>query len=99
GSAMEGYGFIVCRRRRTVNSRRHSLRNRARAEATARPDRRISPTEDVSKRAIFSIVLELVRKNSRFFLWASLGALALRLLFVFYFPGVVDDSRLYADIA
>ena len=30
---------------------------------------------------------------------ASLAALALRLFFVFHFPGVVDDSRLYADIA
>jgi 4-amino-4-deoxy-L-arabinose transferase-like glycosyltransferase len=44
-------------------------------------------------------VLELVRKNARFFLGASLAGLALRLLFVFWFPGVVDDSRLYADIA
>jgi 4-amino-4-deoxy-L-arabinose transferase-like glycosyltransferase len=44
-------------------------------------------------------VLELVRKNARFFLGASLAALALRLLFVFRFPGVVDDSRLYANIA
>jgi 4-amino-4-deoxy-L-arabinose transferase-like glycosyltransferase len=44
-------------------------------------------------------VLELVRKNARFFLGASLAALALRLLFVFRFPAVVDDSRLYADIA
>jgi 4-amino-4-deoxy-L-arabinose transferase-like glycosyltransferase len=44
-------------------------------------------------------VRELVRKNARFFLGASLAALALRLLFVFRFPAVVDDSRLYADIA
>ena len=44
-------------------------------------------------------MLELVRKNARFFLGASLAALALRLLFVFRFPAVVDDSRLYADIA
>jgi 4-amino-4-deoxy-L-arabinose transferase-like glycosyltransferase len=44
-------------------------------------------------------VLELVRKNARFFLATSLVALALRLLFVFRFPGVVDDSRLYANIA
>ena len=42
---------------------------------------------------------ELVRKNARFFLAASLAALALRLLFVFRFPAVVEDSRLYADIA
>jgi 4-amino-4-deoxy-L-arabinose transferase-like glycosyltransferase len=47
---------------------------------------------------LYSSVLELVRRNSRFFLVASLAALALRLFFVFRFPAVVDDSRLYADI-
>jgi len=44
-------------------------------------------------------VFELVRKNARLFLATSLAALALRLAFVLHFPGVVDDSRLYADIA
>jgi 4-amino-4-deoxy-L-arabinose transferase-like glycosyltransferase len=44
-------------------------------------------------------VLELVRKNARLFLAATLLGLALRLVFVFHFPAVVDDSRLYADIA
>jgi 4-amino-4-deoxy-L-arabinose transferase-like glycosyltransferase len=44
-------------------------------------------------------VVELVRKNARFFLAASVAALALRLLFVLRFPAIVDDSRLYADIA
>jgi Dolichyl-phosphate-mannose-protein mannosyltransferase len=44
-------------------------------------------------------VLELMRKNARFFFLASLAALALRLFFVFRFPGIVDDSRLYANIA
>jgi len=44
-------------------------------------------------------VLEVVRKNARFFFAASLAALALRLLFVLRVPAVVDDSRLYADIA
>ena len=44
-------------------------------------------------------MLELVRKNARFFLAAGLAGLALRLLFVLHFPAVVDDSRLYADIA
>ena len=39
------------------------------------------------------------RKHARFFLWGSLGALALRLFLVLRFPAVVDDSRLYADIA
>ncbi|MGC2709937.1 MAG: glycosyltransferase family 39 protein [Candidatus Sulfotelmatobacter sp.] len=44
-------------------------------------------------------VLGLVRRNARFFLIASLAGLGLRLLFVFRFPGIVDDSRLYANIA
>ena len=44
-------------------------------------------------------MLELVRKSARFFLAATLAALALRLLFVLRFPGIVDDSRLYANIA
>jgi 4-amino-4-deoxy-L-arabinose transferase-like glycosyltransferase len=44
-------------------------------------------------------VLELVRKKAGFFLGATLVALAFRLLLVVYFPGVVDDSRLYANIA
>lgn len=37
--------------------------------------------------------------NARFVLPASLAALALRLFLVFRFPAIVDDSRLYADIA
>jgi 4-amino-4-deoxy-L-arabinose transferase-like glycosyltransferase len=44
-------------------------------------------------------VVEFIRKNARFFLVASVAALALRLLFVLRFPAIVDDSRLYADIA
>ncbi len=40
-----------------------------------------------------------MRKDARFFFAASLAALALRLVFVLHFPAVVDDSRLYADIA
>jgi 4-amino-4-deoxy-L-arabinose transferase-like glycosyltransferase len=44
-------------------------------------------------------VLQLLRKDTRFFAAAGLAALALRLLFVLHFPAVVDDSRLYADIA
>ena len=42
---------------------------------------------------------KLVRRHWRFFLGASLVALGLRLFFVFRFPAVVDDSRLYANIA
>jgi 4-amino-4-deoxy-L-arabinose transferase-like glycosyltransferase len=44
-------------------------------------------------------VRDLLRNKARFFLSATLAALALRLLFVFRFPGIVDDSRLYANIA
>ena len=42
---------------------------------------------------------EIIRKHARFFLAATLLGLALRLFLVFRAPGVVDDSRLYADIA
>lgn len=44
-------------------------------------------------------VRELVQRKARFFLTWILAALALRLLLVWRFPAVVDDSRLYADIA
>jgi 4-amino-4-deoxy-L-arabinose transferase-like glycosyltransferase len=44
-------------------------------------------------------VRELVRKKARFFFAATPTALCLRLLWVWRFPAVVDDSRLYADIA
>src|SRR5450432_4126075 len=44
-------------------------------------------------------VRDLLRNKLRFFLLATLAALGLRLLFVLRFPGVVDDSRLYANIA
>jgi 4-amino-4-deoxy-L-arabinose transferase-like glycosyltransferase len=39
------------------------------------------------------------RTQWRFYAWASLAGLGLRLLLVLGFPAVVDDSRLYADIA
>jgi 4-amino-4-deoxy-L-arabinose transferase-like glycosyltransferase len=42
---------------------------------------------------------ELTRKQKQFFAWASLAGLGLRVLLGVYFPGVVDDSRLYANIA
>jgi 4-amino-4-deoxy-L-arabinose transferase-like glycosyltransferase len=44
-------------------------------------------------------VRELVRQHFRFFLAATLAALALRLFFVFRFPAVVSDSSVYGDIA
>ena len=40
-----------------------------------------------------------MRSNARFFLLATLAGLGLRLFFVFFFPGVLNDSRLYANIA
>jgi 4-amino-4-deoxy-L-arabinose transferase-like glycosyltransferase len=50
-----------------------------------------------------SCVQELMRrcvgKQAQFIVWASLAAVALRLVFVLWFPGVVDDSKLYANIA
>jgi 4-amino-4-deoxy-L-arabinose transferase-like glycosyltransferase len=44
-------------------------------------------------------VRELVRNNFRFFLWATIAAVALRLLFIFRFPAVTTDSFVYGDIA
>ena len=41
----------------------------------------------------------VVPEQLRFYIWSSLAALAFRLFLVLRFPGVVDDSRLYADIA
>ncbi len=57
------------------------------------------PGRGITANAYIRSVRELVRRNARFFLVAGVAALSLRLLFVLRFPGVVDDSRLYADIA
>jgi 4-amino-4-deoxy-L-arabinose transferase-like glycosyltransferase len=54
---------------------------------------------DLTRTLIGKFTGRFVRKQARFFLWASLAALSLRALLVAYFPGVVDDSRFYADIA
>jgi len=40
-----------------------------------------------------------VRQEARFFAAAGLAGLALRLALIVWFPAIVDDSRLYADIA
>jgi 4-amino-4-deoxy-L-arabinose transferase-like glycosyltransferase len=40
-----------------------------------------------------------VRQHLRFFLWVTLAALGLRLLFLFRFPAVTTDSFVYGDIA
>ena len=45
------------------------------------------------------LMLEIVRKHARFFAAITFFGLAFRLFLVFRTPGVVDDSRLYADIA
>jgi 4-amino-4-deoxy-L-arabinose transferase-like glycosyltransferase len=44
-------------------------------------------------------VRELVRKNLRWFIFATAAALLLRLLFLIRFPAVVTDSFVYGDIA
>jgi 4-amino-4-deoxy-L-arabinose transferase-like glycosyltransferase len=44
-------------------------------------------------------VRELLRQHLRFFLIATLAAVALRLLFILRFPGVTTDSFVYGDIA
>ncbi len=59
----------------------------------------LSQRQDRRKGAIVACVRDLVLTKRWFFFWSSLAALALRLLFVLRFPGVVDDSRLYANIA
>jgi hypothetical protein len=44
-------------------------------------------------------VRELIRKNALLFVGTSLVGLVARFFLVFCSPGIVDDSRLYADIA
>jgi 4-amino-4-deoxy-L-arabinose transferase-like glycosyltransferase len=44
-------------------------------------------------------VRELVRQNVRYFLLVTLAGTALRLFFIFRFPGVTTDSFVYGDIA
>src|SRR5207247_2842737 len=51
------------------------------------------------KTRYISSVRELVRQNFRYFLLATLAGIALRLFFIFRFPGVTTDSFVYGDIA
>jgi 4-amino-4-deoxy-L-arabinose transferase-like glycosyltransferase len=44
-------------------------------------------------------VRQLVRQHFRFFLLATVAALALRLVFLFRFPAITADSLVYGDIA
>jgi 4-amino-4-deoxy-L-arabinose transferase-like glycosyltransferase len=57
----------------------------------------------ITRNALYSLHIramrELIGKHRRFFLLVTLAALALRFFLVWRFPAVVDDSRLYANIA
>ena len=44
-------------------------------------------------------VRQLVRQHFRFFLFTTLAAIGLRLLFLFRFPAITNDSFVYGDIA
>jgi 4-amino-4-deoxy-L-arabinose transferase-like glycosyltransferase len=46
-----------------------------------------------------ALMREMIARHARFFLGIAVVGLAFRLFLVFRAPGVVDDSRLYADIA
>ena len=60
----------------------------------------VAPTKELeAENCYIASVRELVRQHLRFFLAATLAALALRLFFVFRFPAVVSDSLVYGDIA
>jgi 4-amino-4-deoxy-L-arabinose transferase-like glycosyltransferase len=90
--------FIVCRERHTVNSQR------GRVSCISMIYDALSSRRVDRKRGIIRSVQALarpgfLRKQARFFLCATLAGLALRLFLVIRFPGIVDDSRLYADIA
>jgi 4-amino-4-deoxy-L-arabinose transferase-like glycosyltransferase len=55
------------------------------------------PTEPITR--YIACVRELLRRNRRFFTVALIAGAALRLLFIFRFPGVTIDSFIYGDIA
>jgi len=54
---------------------------------------------DSSETRYIRSVREIVRQHLRFFLFATVAAVALRLLFLFRFPGLTADSLVYGDIA
>jgi len=54
---------------------------------------------EVEKTSYSAVVRELVRKNPEFFLFATLAAIALRLLFILRVPAITTDSFVYGDIA
>jgi 4-amino-4-deoxy-L-arabinose transferase-like glycosyltransferase len=70
--------------------------------SASRPPRRNGDSHfavNLLKQRYIPNVLELVRRNLRFFLLATAAGLLLRLIFVICFPGVVTDSFVYGDIA
>jgi len=64
-------------------------------ESASALDTRVVPPQT----RYISCVRELFRQHRRFFLLAMLAAGALRLLFIFRFPGITNDSFIYGDIA
>ena len=54
---------------------------------------------DFGKKRYIPNVRELIGKHLRFFILAAAAGAGLRLIFVFYFPGVTNDSFIYGDIA
>jgi 4-amino-4-deoxy-L-arabinose transferase-like glycosyltransferase len=59
----------------------------------------VIPKPEAQSLCYSASVRELLRKHFRFFLLATLAGVALRLLFIFRFPGVTNDSFVYGDIA
>ncbi len=60
---------------------------------------RAAPAARTRKTRYSAGVRELVRKNPEFFLFATLAAIALRLLFILGVPAITADSLVYGDIA
>lgn len=54
---------------------------------------------DFGKKRYIPNVRELLGKHSWFFILAAVAAVGLRIIFIFYFPGVTNDSFIYGDIA
>jgi 4-amino-4-deoxy-L-arabinose transferase-like glycosyltransferase len=73
----------------------HRLTPKARGPGTARS----FPAGIKSEIRYIRNVREILRQHLRFFLFATLAALALRLLFIFFYPAVTNDSFIYGDIA
>lgn len=71
----------------------------SRESGRVKPDRCFSGACLETESCYIPFVREILRKHSRFFLAATVAAILLRLFFVFRFPAITSDSRVYADIA